>query len=109
MQSCDTWPICFGPVVAHERGVREFSTTLLVEQGWCQFISLCPPSHSTFGLTLLYEARTKVQAGCYVYVCPPLGRAGRCGFGGRGVTPAQEELHRVSPHTTRSCILVCWL
>ena len=29
MQSCDTWPICFGPVVAHERGVREFSTTLL--------------------------------------------------------------------------------
>ena len=80
MQSCDTWPICFGPVVAHERGVREFSTTLLVEQGWCQFISLCPPSHSTFGLTLLYEARTKVQAGCYVYVCPPLGRAGWYGL-----------------------------
>jgi hypothetical protein len=50
-----------GPIwMAHEwPQVRMFSATLLVEQGWSQLISLST-SHTTLGLTLLHEARTKV-------------------------------------------------
>ena len=50
----DIRPNLDGPVVAHECCVHIFSTTLLVEQGWSQLITLCPPE-----LTLLREARTK--------------------------------------------------
>ena len=55
---CDIWPNLDGLVVAQECCMHMFSTILLVEQGWSQLISLCPPAR-TFGLTLLREARTK--------------------------------------------------
>ena len=39
---CDIRPNLDGSVVAHECCMHMFSTTLLVEQGWSQLISLCP-------------------------------------------------------------------
>ena len=46
---CDIRPNLDGPVVAHECCVHMFSTTLLVEQGWSQLISLCPPAIAPSG------------------------------------------------------------
>ena len=46
---CDVRPNLDGPVVAHECCMHIFSTTLLVEQGWSQFISLCPPAIASSG------------------------------------------------------------
>ena len=46
---CDIWPNLDGPVVVHECCVHMFSTTLLVEKGWSQLISLCPPAIAPSG------------------------------------------------------------
>ena len=45
-RGCDIRPNLY---VAHECCVHMFSTTLLVEQGWSQLISLCPPAIALSG------------------------------------------------------------
>ena len=46
---CNIRPNLDGPVVAHECCVHMFNTTFLVEQGWSQLISLCPPAIAPSG------------------------------------------------------------
>jgi len=46
---CDIRPNLDGPVVVHECCMHMFSTTLLVELGWSQLISLCPPAIAPSG------------------------------------------------------------
>ena len=55
-----------GLVVAHECYVYIFSTTLLVEQGWIQFISLCPPTiaHSGWPFHTKWGHKCKQGAMC---------------------------------------------
>jgi hypothetical protein len=62
----------YGPVVAHKCCVHVFSTTLLVEQGWSQFISFWPPiAHLQVDSFTWSESVSRV-----LYVCGPTPRKG---------------------------------
>jgi hypothetical protein len=70
---------------------RLFSATLLVEQGWSQFISLCPPAIPPSGQPFYTKRGRKCKQGA---MCTCARRAGRCGFGERSVTcPCQAGPH----------------
>jgi hypothetical protein len=66
--------------------VRVFSSTLLVEKGWSQLISLCLPAITPSGWPFYTKRGRKCKQGAMCTCAHPYGRAGWCGFGGRGVT-----------------------